>query len=101
MTPEMRYMLANARILALADVQNWTAQDLQDVFFLTSPSVPFEEWAKRIQPGQPQQAPAANPAPTPEDPDPETTQTMQTLLGPKGRQLQDLGILTIEETPNP
>jgi hypothetical protein len=100
MTPETRYMMANARLAALADVQSWTAQDLSDVFALTAPGVPFEEWMRRIQPATPAPA-SANlpPEPTPNDPDPQTTETMRMLLGPKGKQLQEMGIISIKENP--
>lgn len=101
MNLDIRYMVANARIAALADVRNWTSEDLQDVFALTSPSVPFEEWTKRVQGSAPSATPApvAPIAPTPEDPDPETTKTMRMLLGPEGKRLQDLGIITVKEVP--
>ena len=91
MTPEMRYMAANARLTALSDVQNWTAQDLQDVFALTAPSVTLEDWLKRLQP-QPEAVAASA-----DDPDPETSRTVDMLMGPKGQALRDLGILTITE----
>lgn len=95
MTPEMRYMVANARIAALADVQSWTAQDLQDVFALVSPSVALDEWLKRVQITPVAAAPAVEAA----DPDPDTTRTMAMLLGPEGKRLEDLGILSIKEEP--
>lgn len=96
MTPEMRYMVANARIAALADVQSWTAQDLQDVFALVSPSVALDEWLKRVQITPVAAAPVVEAA---EDPDPDTTRTMAMLLGPEGKRLEDLGILSIKEEP--
>lgn len=103
MTPEMRYMVANARLASLSDVLTWTAQELQDVFALTSPSVPFDDWAKRATVPPPAvAAPVASPSipePTPEDPDPETSRTMAMLLGPEGKRLQDLGIVSIKEVP--
>ena len=94
MTPEMRYMVANARLASLSDVPSWTASDLQDVFALTSPSVSFEDWTRRI--GSPAVAsPVAESDPA--DPDPETSRTMRMLLGPEGKQLQDLGIMELKE----
>lgn len=90
MTPEMRYMVANVRLAALSDPRTWTTQDLQDVFALVAPSVPFEDWLARVQPTTAQ-------APASDDPDPETTRTMAMLLGPEGKRLQDLGVLSIKE----
>jgi hypothetical protein len=99
MTLEARYVLAHARLAALAHVGAWSDQDLADVAALTTPCVAFDAWAQRVGAIQ-GKAPAALGA-TPEDPDPETTAAVSALLGASGRELEAQGILSVTEIRDP
>lgn len=99
MNPEARYVLAHARLAALANVAAWSDQDLADVAALTTPILSLAEWSKRVGAIQ-GRAPEALAA-TAEDPDPETTAAVSALLGASGQALRAQGILSVEEIKAP
>ena len=102
MTPEARYLIASARLVALSDPQTWTPDDLADVSALVEPPMSFSRWLERRNAqGQAQQA-APLAVPLEDDtkkPDYETTATVDSLLGGELRQLVKNGIVSIEEGP--
>jgi hypothetical protein len=102
MTPEARYLIASARLVALSDPQTWTPDDLADVSALVEPPMSFARWLARRN-AQGQTAPAIEVAPVAQDdankPDYETTATVDSLLGGELRQLVKNGIVNIEEGP--
>ena len=95
-----RYLMANARLAALADTTRWTAEEVADVASLISPALSFGEWCARCaslpSPGDPAGAPPPL-SPTQEDPDPMTSATMRGILSGEAKELIDLGILRVEE----
>lgn len=87
---EIRYKLACIRLAAISDPMMWTGRDLDDVFALVSPAVPFPEWMSRTG-AQPMTAPLQ----TPED---DSADALAALIeGRSGGDLAAIGCLTIEE----
>jgi hypothetical protein len=102
MSPDVRYILACARLASLADPSKWTADDLTDVAALVSPTVPYDVWAGRVALSSTTHATppssATHPAPHFGNcEDPATTETMASILAGHGKPLIDLGVLSVEE----
>ena len=98
MTPESRYLIASARLAALSDPQAWTPEDLADVIALVDPPMSFARWMER-RGAQVQSVPTQAPIPASDEPDMETTATVNSLIGGDLRQLVTDGIVEITEGP--
>lgn len=95
-----RYLLAVARLASLGDASMWSPRDVADMFSVLRgqpPAVDFDTWVSRVAEVSGQQQEAPPPEPTPDNPDPQTTDTMNILLGPKGVELSKLGRIAISE----
>jgi hypothetical protein len=88
-----RYVLACIRFAAVADPRAWTEQDLLDVAALCDAPIPPDEWQRRL-------GGAANVPAKPAVEDPETSATIEALLGSAGGKLKEQGIISIEEVKN-
>lgn len=105
MTPEARYLIASARLVALSDVKLWTADDLADVSALVEPPMSFARWQdRRNAQAQLQAAPVPPAAPEPaeddeDEPDFETTATVDSLMHGELRPLVANGVVSITEGP--
>jgi hypothetical protein len=93
-----RYILANCRLAAMADVSRLTDDELLDIAALApAPTTSMDEWMRRRDIIRPQEEPAAAQAPQEEVEDPVTTASVQAILNGEANELIKLGILEVRE----